>query len=100
VKLGPKEGGDALASVGRVSVMEAVVFPEVVGDGEEVVASLPVEHGELFRATEAFGIAGVSVEVTLVEAPRFVEGKGIHESVRYRPSMPVSRSEVPTLANP
>jgi hypothetical protein len=84
VQFGPEEGGEALAAVGaRVRDGEAVALPEVVGDGEEVVAGLPVEVGDLLRLESAVGDGGVGVEVAPVEAPRLVEGEVLHKGVRY-----------------
>ena len=101
VQLGREEGGEALAARGaRVRYGEAVALSEVVGDREEIVASLSVEPGEFLGEPSAVGIGGVGVEVAPVEASRLVEGEVSHENVRYHPSTPGSRSDAGNLANP
>jgi hypothetical protein len=84
VQLGPQEGGEALPTVGAgVRDGESVPLAEVVRDGEEVVAGLPVEAGKFFRWYGPVRVVGVGMEVAPVEAPRLVEGEVLHERLRY-----------------
>ena len=79
VQLGADEGRESLRAEGsRVDNGVAELLEEVIGDGQKVIAGLPVAATHLPGGQGAVRAGGMRVDIPLPELPRLVERKSIH----------------------
>ena len=79
VELGTKYCSETVrAKLAGVSDWKPVALPEVVCDGQKVVAMIPIGGHDLSRRTPSVGSGGMRVDIASKEAPWLIERQSWH----------------------